>query len=123
MSISPPRPTSVYLQTPFLGTPMFQNSNQLQIPSIQIQAATPSPVQMFPQQPFPDSMPPASTSDVFTPPEQISTATSSLLPPQQQEYPATQIPSGSRKQRFTMGPRADCELCQRRVKGHYMHFD
>jgi hypothetical protein len=29
----------------------------------------------------------------------------------------------ARKQRFTMGPRADCEKCRLGVKGHWMHFD
>ncbi|KAH9930907.1 uncharacterized protein B0H18DRAFT_1116613 [Fomitopsis serialis] len=29
----------------------------------------------------------------------------------------------SRRQRFTMGPRADCEKCRLGVKGHWMHFD
>jgi len=28
-----------------------------------------------------------------------------------------------RKQRFTMGPRADCEKCRMGVKGHWMHVD
>lgn len=32
-------------------------------------------------------------------------------------------PSSSRKQRFTMGPRADCEKCRLGVKGHWMHLD
>ncbi|KAI0928064.1 hypothetical protein AcW2_004197 [Taiwanofungus camphoratus] len=30
---------------------------------------------------------------------------------------------GGRKQKFTMGPRADCEKCRMGVKGHWMHFD
>ncbi|KZT11203.1 uncharacterized protein LAESUDRAFT_670928 [Laetiporus sulphureus 93-53] len=29
----------------------------------------------------------------------------------------------ARKQKFTMGPRADCEKCRLGVKGHWMHFD
>ncbi|KZT74130.1 hypothetical protein DAEQUDRAFT_721010 [Daedalea quercina L-15889] len=28
-----------------------------------------------------------------------------------------------RKQKFTMGPRADCEKCRLGVKGHWMHLD
>lgn len=32
-------------------------------------------------------------------------------------------PSTHRKQRFTMGPRVDCEKCRLGVKGHWMHFD
>lgn len=31
--------------------------------------------------------------------------------------------SSNRKQRFTMGPRSDCEKCRLGVKGHWMHFD
>ncbi|KAJ8597911.1 hypothetical protein M405DRAFT_855201 [Rhizopogon salebrosus TDB-379] len=34
-----------------------------------------------------------------------------------------QISSSGRKQRFTMGPRADCLKCRTGVKGHWMHFD
>ena len=29
----------------------------------------------------------------------------------------------NRKQRFTMGPRSDCEKCRLGVKGHWMHVD
>jgi len=36
---------------------------------------------------------------------------------------ANTISANSRKQRFTMGPRADCEKCLLGVKGHWMHFD
>ncbi|TFK93124.1 hypothetical protein K466DRAFT_619686 [Polyporus arcularius HHB13444] len=137
MSISPPRPTSVFSQvshTPYYGTPrssyppsppVFQNPNQLQIPSIQIEAATPSPVQMFPQ-PLPDSTSSSvSAPDMFlaNQPGQISPASPSLALSEPQEYPQMQACSVSRKQRFTMGPRADCEMCRMRVKGHYMHFD
>jgi hypothetical protein len=32
-------------------------------------------------------------------------------------------PMVNRKQRFTMGPRSDCEKCRLGVKGHWMHFD
>jgi len=31
--------------------------------------------------------------------------------------------ANSRRQRFTMGPRRDCEKCRLGVKGHWMHFD
>lgn len=34
-----------------------------------------------------------------------------------------QVSSSGRKQRFTMGPRADCLKCRMGVKGHWMHFD
>lgn len=29
----------------------------------------------------------------------------------------------NRKQRFTMGPRSDCEKCRLGIKGHWMHVD
>lgn len=38
------------------------------------------------------------------------------------QYPG-QVSSPGRKQRFTMGPRADCLKCRMNVKGHWMHFD
>lgn len=60
----------------------------LQIPSIQVQGATPSP-----------------------------TATPASM------YGSSDAGHTSRKQRFTMGPRADCEKCRLGVKGHWMHVD
>jgi hypothetical protein len=38
-------------------------------------------------------------------------------------FPTNSSPVTSRKQRFTMGPRSDCEKCRLGVKGHWMHFD
>ncbi|KAF8921441.1 hypothetical protein CPB85DRAFT_1428426 [Mucidula mucida] len=35
----------------------------------------------------------------------------------------TNVFATPRKQRFTMGPRSDCEKCRLGVKGHYSHFD
>lgn len=35
----------------------------------------------------------------------------------------TPISLNVRKQKFTMGPRGDCEKCRMGVKGHWMHFD
>ncbi|KAG2041766.1 hypothetical protein BDR03DRAFT_945596 [Suillus americanus] len=43
------------------------------------------------------------------------------LPPINQS-PGPKLTSG-RKQRFTMGPRADCLKCRTGEKGHWMHFD
>ncbi|GJE98123.1 hypothetical protein PsYK624_143450 [Phanerochaete sordida] len=40
--------------------------------------------------------------------------------------PQIQVPSApapTRKQRFTMGPRADCEKCRLGVPGHWVHYD
>jgi hypothetical protein len=38
-------------------------------------------------------------------------------------HPAPSTRVITRKPRFTMGPRADCEKCRLGVPGHYMHFD
>lgn len=35
----------------------------------------------------------------------------------------TDVSTGYRKQRFTMGPRSDCEKCRLGVKGHWAHYD
>ncbi|KAG2157393.1 hypothetical protein DEU56DRAFT_764408 [Suillus clintonianus] len=43
-------------------------------------------------------------------------------PPSTSQIPGT-ISSSGRKQRFTMGPRADCLKCRMGVKGHWVHFD
>jgi len=60
---------------------------------------------------------------------QDQTARSQALLPTSQPSPmamsSTNSPSpvANRKQRFTMGPRSDCEKCRLGVKGHWMHFD
>lgn len=43
-------------------------------------------------------------------------------PPPISQSPGPKLISG-RKQRFTMGPRADCLKCRMGEKGHWMHFD
>jgi len=43
-------------------------------------------------------------------------------PPPISQSPGPKLTSG-RKQRFTMGPRADCLKCRMGEKGHWMHFD
>ncbi|KAG0705010.1 hypothetical protein DFH29DRAFT_997063 [Suillus ampliporus] len=48
--------------------------------------------------------------------------TSSGVPPPATGCPGS-ISSSGRKQRLTMGPRADCLKCRMGVKGHWMHFD
>jgi len=37
--------------------------------------------------------------------------------------PGPDAPTHSKRQRFTMGPRADCEKCRLGIKGHSVHFD
>ncbi|OJT04098.1 hypothetical protein TRAPUB_5250 [Trametes pubescens] len=103
------------------------NPNRLQIPAIQIQAATPSPVQMYTQPPL-DSPSLSSTSSgpTFAFEDASMCSPSSTSSPhadfnaQSQQTPTS---ATTKRQRFTMGPRADCEQCRMRVKGHYMHFD
>ncbi|KAL1947431.1 hypothetical protein VTO73DRAFT_14392 [Trametes versicolor] len=142
MSVSPPRPSpylSVYgpslssLRPPEAAYPsrrdihQSQNPNRLQIPAIQIQAATPSPVQMYTQPPL-DSPSLSSTSSgpTFAFEDASMCSPSSTSSPhagfnaQSQQTPTS---ATTKRQRFTMGPRADCEQCRMRVKGHYMHFD
>ncbi|KAI0373325.1 hypothetical protein BV20DRAFT_805681 [Pilatotrama ljubarskyi] len=143
MSVSPPRPSclsvrapspssSQYFHPPSAGYPsskatlQAQNPNRLQIPAIQIQAATPSPVQMF-TQPLLDSPPVASSASnpAFNFEDTTMCSPSTTSSPSAEFRAQEQIPTptGTKRQRFTMGPRADCELCRLRVKGHYMHFD
>jgi len=42
---------------------------------------------------------------------------------QRLSVPATPIPPSARKQKFTMGPRGDCEKCRMGLKGHWVHVD
>ena len=46
---------------------------------------------------------------------------SALPPAQYSQQPAALARRPT--QRFTMGPRADCEKCRLGVPGHWMHFD
>ncbi|OSC97623.1 hypothetical protein PYCCODRAFT_1471672 [Trametes coccinea BRFM310] len=160
MSVSPPRhshlsgrggspPSPQYLHPPDLAytspkatmTPQpytraqVQNTSRLQIPAIQIQAATPSPVQMFPRAPLDSpslsssvsvsssSSAPAFNFEDMSMASPSSTASRALELSAQQQQQAPSTAAAAKRQRFTMGPRADCELCRQRVKGHYMHFD
>ncbi|PIL30496.1 hypothetical protein GSI_07196 [Ganoderma sinense ZZ0214-1] len=143
VSASPPRPSlmlpeppqSQYLRPPDTAVlyphseaaQQFQNPNQMHIPSIHVHAATPSPVQLFPHDSVTvnsgDAPPPGPH---FAPPPShgLPCAAPAMFVPSPGEPPdTTQAAGPPKKQRFTMGPRADCELCRMRVKGHYMHFD
>ena len=51
----------------------------------------------------------------------LSQTMTPVLPPRSTSH--GQIPSFGKKQRCTMGPRADCLKCRTGVKGHWMHFD
>ena len=138
LSSAPGGPSpSQYLHPPDIQYPSAkatlhpQNPNRLQIPAIQIQAATPSPVQMYDAQPRLDSpaLTPSSSMSESVP--AFAFEDTSMLSPSSASSPSTELraqhqmstAATAKKQRFTMGPRADCELCRQRVKGHYMHFD
>ncbi|KAI0637367.1 hypothetical protein C8Q77DRAFT_1097199 [Trametes polyzona] len=142
MSISPPRPShfpssgassSLHLPPHNAGYPSTkgtlqpQNPNRLQIPAIQIQAATPSPVQMYSHPPLDSPALPASSSGRGSGPPFASDDATMRSPSDTSsptgDFRGHQPGQGQKRQRFTMGPRADCELCRMRVKGHYMHFD
>ncbi|KAI0668539.1 hypothetical protein C8Q78DRAFT_1071396 [Trametes maxima] len=140
MSVSSPRPSHVSIQEPsphsqYLRPPdalypsskatlLPQSPNRLQIPAIQIQAATPSPVQMFAQPPL-DTPPLLSSTagPAFSFEDTSMTSPTSTSPNTHLPIPQQTTTGTSKRQRFTMGPRADCEQCRMRVKGHYMHFD
>ncbi|KII88990.1 hypothetical protein PLICRDRAFT_40615 [Plicaturopsis crispa FD-325 SS-3] len=87
---------------PFTPTDQAQPQSDVpQPPSINIHPATPSaPFQAA----FPNTQLETTSSDPF-----------------QTALPAS--PTATRKQRFTMGPRSDCEKCKLGAKGHWMHFD
>ncbi len=136
MAVSPPRLPSVLpdanqvslLQRPDLAYPSslasHRSPNLLQIPLIQIQTATPSPVQMFGQDTLQSfSLSATSVSDAPFAAHATQPPTPSVQFAPLDANADLQAPPIARKQRFTMGPRADCEMCRMRVKGHYMHFD
>ncbi|KAI0781318.1 hypothetical protein BD413DRAFT_27209 [Trametes elegans] len=102
-----------------------QNPNRLQIPAIQVQAATPSPVLMCAHSPLGSPSLLSSTSGPTFAFEDASMSSPSSAVSSTSEFRAQHqtLPGTPKRQRFTMGPRADCELCRMRVEGHYMHFD
>ena len=54
---------------------------------------------------------------------QTTTAGTSISRPPPTSQSPGPISSSGRKQRCTMGPRADCLKCRMGVKGHWMHFE
>ncbi|KAF8626338.1 hypothetical protein AX15_004997 [Amanita polypyramis BW_CC] len=60
----------------------------------------------------PNDMPQSSSTEDYC---ETSTTTSSA-------FSASEEPRLARKPRFTMGPRADCDLCRRGIKGHSAHW-
>ncbi|KAE9400752.1 hypothetical protein BT96DRAFT_634670 [Gymnopus androsaceus JB14] len=87
---------------PLAATPSYQHL----APAINV--LPPTPDVLFPLG-FSNATRPSTPSDS---PMSISSSPSSA-----------NITSPSRKQRFTMGPRADCEKCRLGIKGHWVHLD
>ncbi|KAH8102864.1 hypothetical protein BXZ70DRAFT_926908 [Cristinia sonorae] len=93
------------LSIPFHGALHFQNVSQ--------------PMSSFqPPAAFSLSRSLSSSSSV---PETVMRCTTPELDPRTIPLPVS--PVAARKQRFTMGPRADCEKCRSGVKGHWVHLD
>lgn len=84
---------------------------QGQAPLIRVLPATPSVSPIAYQDQDTCSKTPRPTS-------QASPTSAMPISPTNSSSPVT-----NRKQRFTMGPRFDCEKCRLGVKGHWMHFD
>jgi len=85
----------------------------LQLPSVDVQPEIPS-----------DSLVGNGVQNVeFTQPTTRPSSPTAMSISQTSSWNANMISTTSRKQRFTMGPRADCEKCLLGVKGHWMHFD
>lgn len=84
-------------------------------PLIQVQPATPStPL----DQKYENQTSFFSAPNTATPPSPMD---ASYLP--SSPNPPVSSPREISKRPVTMGPRADCEKCRMRVKGHWMHFD
>ncbi|THU92171.1 hypothetical protein K435DRAFT_780340 [Dendrothele bispora CBS 962.96] len=66
------------------------------------------------------------TPDITAPPKFASlpsVASSNDSPMSVNSSPISSLSSPSRRHRFTMGPRADCQKCRMGVKGHSVHLD
>ncbi|KAF9053533.1 hypothetical protein BDZ89DRAFT_1056124 [Hymenopellis radicata] len=89
-----------------------QYNSQLLLPRIGV----PPSIAILP--PTPETARLASGSVVARPMTPLRESSMSMIP----DSP-TNVFASPRKQRFTMGPRSDCEKCRLGVKGHYSHFD
>ena len=104
----PQQEQTFHVQQQFLQT-QYPNAPDIQVlgaPSYPTPAPSPGPI-VLPPPPLNPFLRAEHTS-AHTPPIQ-----SLMLPQQVQQQRA----------RFSMGPRPNCELCRRRVEGHYAHFD
>ncbi|KDQ59510.1 hypothetical protein JAAARDRAFT_205547 [Jaapia argillacea MUCL 33604] len=69
------------------------------------------------------SQPPSFSAQPDSSPEPLRSPWNASSPPRGSTDQISSPTPTSRKQHFTMGPRADCEKCRLGVKGHWMHFD
>ena len=93
---------------PTLGPP----SSRVATPAL-LRAPSPPAMPTPPLSPFPSHSPFIGAARIGSPP----LARQGLQQPQQQQ------PGSTRRTRFTMGPRPDCDKCRLGVPGHYAHFD
>lgn len=129
-------PTTTQLNTSQAYINVPQHSSQVIVGPAGGQSLTPSMTMPHQQQPSSVYAQPGISSDgpsnqqeaQSEPPQShdcFQTASSEMpLPPPPPicQSPGPRSTSG-RKQRFTMGPRADCLKCRMGEKGHWMHFD
>ncbi|KAK7467058.1 hypothetical protein VKT23_004120 [Stygiomarasmius scandens] len=82
----------------------------------------PNPNVTHPQRPPPtiNVLPP--TPDIVAP-LRFASLSSARSPISVNSPPISSISSPSRRHRFAMGPRADCQKCRMGVKGHAVHLD
>lgn len=141
---SPPRllqpsrahPTNTQLNASqaYIGPP--QRPSQIVVGLADGQPLTPSLIMTHQQQPSSVYVQPGISSDGSSNQQELqsvptqshdffqTTSSEIPIPP---PLPISQSPgpksTSGRKQRFTMGPRADCLKCRTGEKGHWMHFD
>jgi len=115
---NPPQHPSHQEQHPLLASTQHApcpvpSRSTLLLPSIKVQLATPSDTPVSS-----DVQNTESTQPITRP----SSPTAMSISPTS-SWNMNMASTTSRKQRFTMGPRADCQKCLLGVKGHWMHFD
>lgn len=141
---SPPRllqpsrahPTTMQLDASQAYTSPPQHLSQIIVGPAAEQPLTPGITMVHQQQPSSVYVQPGISSDESSNQQEFQSGptqshdfvhtTSSKMPssppPPISQSPERKLTSG-RKQRFTMGPRADCLKCRMGEKGHWMHFD
>ncbi|TFK55206.1 hypothetical protein OE88DRAFT_1653936 [Heliocybe sulcata] len=83
----------------------------------------PRPSQQY-QQPLPSLSVVSQMDPIFAAiDQQIFVESQQMYGSHARSIPSADALAHSKRQRFTMGPRADCEKCRLGVKGHSVHFD